>query len=185
MLGFLLGVGFMWLWNTPKPSVHGGQEGKTAAMATLGQATPSLKPAASPEVTPTAKPQPARKRRLSEIEAVFEEWGQYAIWDQNRTEVALWNSEQNAYADFYEVWRDPSGGLYFRSLPRLTRPVLAHASKTEAPLLFTESLAMRKEWMEARRELVPATPMPTLPKDLSTSAKPEAGVEVQGTKTSP
>lgn len=144
LLGFVLGVGFMWLIPAEQDK----------------QAKPVASPAAKP--AEPAKPKVPAKRRLSDIEAVFEAWGKYAVWDQNRTEVALWNADHNAYADFYEVLRE-DGALYFRSIPALTRPLIAHGSRPEAPLVFTETPEMRQEWLRSRGELVPAHALPPNP----------------------
>jgi hypothetical protein len=136
MLGFVIGALFVWLLplreeQAPKPVVQ------TAA--------------------PAAQEPVARPRKLSEIEAVFAEWGKYAIWDQDRTEVAMWNSDAKSYADFYEVLRE-GDQLYFRSIPALTRPLLVHGGRPEAPLVFTETEEMRRQWIENRNQLVPGHP---------------------------
>jgi hypothetical protein len=145
MLGFALGAAFVYL---------------------LPSGAPPAAPAAAPEPRKPAPAAPQRPARLTEIEAVFEIWGQYAIWDGDRTEVALWNSERDAYADFYEVRRE-GGVLYFRTIPRLTRPMLAHGTRSDSPLVFTETEEMRQKWLEARSQLVPAravsTPTTTTP----------------------
>jgi len=140
LLGFGLGVFFMWL--LPRDEAP--------------PAPPSAKASAP------AKPAAPAKRRLSDIEAVFEVWGRYAVWDQNRTEVALWNSSANSYADFYEVLREDDT-LWFRSIPRLTRPLIAHATKSDAPLVFTETAEMRRSWLESRGEMQSARPVPPEP----------------------
>jgi len=143
LLGFGLGVLFMWLLpgEAPRPAP------------------------AQAQVPAPAKPAAPARRRLSDIEAVFETWGRYAVWDQNRTEVAMWNPAVNAYADFYEVLREEDT-LWFRSIPKLTRPLIAHATKADAPLVFTETAEMRRAWLESRGELrpvhaVPPEPVPT------------------------
>lgn len=137
LLGFILGTLFMGLLPQREPEKV--QPPKPEAQA---------QPKAAKEAAP---------RRLSDIEAVFSEWGKYAIWDQDRTEVALWNSQTNSFSDAYEVLREGEM-LYFRSIPALTRPLLAHATHSESPLVFTETVEMRRKWLEARRELVPARP---------------------------
>lgn len=148
LLGFIVGAGFVWLLP----------EREAAPVATkVAEVAPVAKAQSSPRL-------PA-KRSVTDIEAVFEEYGRYAVWDQNRTEVGMWNAQKNAYGDFYEVIRQ-EGNLYFRSIPRLTRPMLANAEHSEVPLVFTETEEMRKQWYEARKEMVPgyAAPRPEAPK---------------------
>ncbi|HWA08558.1 MAG TPA: hypothetical protein VG838_03740 [Opitutaceae bacterium] len=128
MLGFLLGA--MFVWSLPRP-----------------KEAPAV--AAAP-VKAEAPPAPSAPR-LTAVEAVFEEWGQYAVWDNDVTEVALWNPQANAFTDYFEVLRT-GDRLYFRSIPRLTRPVLTRGVKENAPMLFTESAAHREEWLRQVRE---------------------------------
>jgi hypothetical protein len=116
--------------------------------------------------------------RLTTIEAVFAEWGQYAVWHQDRTEIALWNSEIQAYSDCYEVLRN-DGAFFFRSIPRLTHPLLTHglqANLENCPIQFTETTAQRTTWLgeknqetwrsistAARENMGVASPAPTPP----------------------
>jgi hypothetical protein len=93
---------------------------------------------------PAAKP--AAPRPISTIEAVFAEWGRYAVWSNDTTEVALWSPDTSAYSDCYEVLR-MGDATYFRSIPRLTRPVLGHGVAEGSPLEFTETLRQREEWL--------------------------------------
>jgi hypothetical protein len=99
----------------------------------------------------TPAPPPARTVHLerpkeTEIEAVFADWGHYAVWENDLTEVALWDPAQSAYAICYEVLR--TGDLYyFRSIPHLTRPVLTHGVRADSPLQFTEPEAAHREWL--------------------------------------
>ncbi len=89
--------------------------------------------------------------RISTVEAVFSEWGKYASWEHDHTEVALWNAEAGAYADCFEILR-VGDRLYFRSIPALTRPVLRHGVSPNSPLQFTESEAQRREWLREASE---------------------------------
>ncbi len=127
MLGFVLGALFVWALPRVEKSV--------------------LAPAAGPAATvQLARP------KLTDIEAVFEAWGRDAVWDNDVTEVALWDVDKRSYSICYEVVRNGEN-LYFRSIPHLTRPVLTHGLHGQAPLLFTETEAMRKEWL--RQTLLP------------------------------
>jgi hypothetical protein len=91
-----------------------------------------------------AKPAPAP--RITTIEAVFAAWDKYAVWSDNTTQVALWNADTMSYSDCYEVLRTDDGD-YFRSISKLTRPILTHGVVEESPLQFTESPRQRQEWL--------------------------------------
>ena len=73
---------------------------------------------------------------MSEVEAVFDQWGQYAVWDNDTTEVALWNADAKAFTDTFEVLR-VGETLYFRTIPKLTRPVIRRGVESKSPLQFT------------------------------------------------
>lgn len=139
MLGFVLGAAFIWAW----PRVE-----KTGTLAT------SL----------PVKTYQLDRPKLTEIEAVFAEWSGEAVWDNGLTEVALWDVDKKNYSICYEVLRS-GGNHYFRSIPHLTRPVLTHGLRGTAPLLFTETEAMRREWLQ-RAQIEPSTllAVPTIAK---------------------
>ena len=122
MLGFVLGALFVWAL----PQVE-----KTVAPPAAG----------NPAVLLLERP------KATEIEAVFAEWGRFAVWENGLTEVALWDVDKRSYSICYEVLRD-GDNLYFRSIPRLTRPVLTHGVHGTMPLQFTETEAMRREWLD-------------------------------------
>src|SRR5688572_5942706 len=102
MLGFLLGAAFV------------------AALPPLRK-----RPAPRPETAVFKAAEPAKKRepreppQLTTIEAVFADWGKYAVWSDDLTEVALWNDREKDYSDFFEV-RRYAGVYYFRTIPQLT-----------------------------------------------------------------
>ena len=129
MLGFVLGALFVLALPRPAPP-----------------AAPLL-----PPVPPPVAP-PLTLARLSLVENVFAEWSDSAIWANDITEVAMWNGDNKSYSDFYEVMRS-GGSFYFRSIPRLTRPVLTHDVKPNAPFQFTETQARRDEWLKERNQL--------------------------------
>ena len=112
-------------------------------------ALPRHLPQAPVPPVPAAAPQPAVRReplRLMTIEDVFLEWSQYAVWMNDRTEVALWNAETKDYTDCFEVLRSGSA-CYFRTIPRLTRQALTHGVPEDSPLRFTETEEQRREWL--------------------------------------
>jgi hypothetical protein len=127
MLGFVLGAAFVLLWQ---------QGRKEAAPPPAGPPPPTVKRVVLP-------PQP-----LSIIEAVFDTWGSHAQWDDNMTEVAMWNPETRSYSDCYEI-RRVGEAVYFRGIPKLTRR--AKPPVKDSPLQFTVSEASYQEWMEFSR----------------------------------
>lgn len=137
MLGFVLGAAFV------------------AALPPLKR-----KPAAPPpDIRAVPPPAPAAAREpqpLMTIEAVFADWGRHASWSDDVTEVALWNSRDKDYTDFYEV-RRVGGVLYFRSIPKLTRRIVARGKHVaESPLQFTETEEQYQEWQQFGRRERPA-----------------------------
>ncbi len=127
-IGFVLGALFVWLLPKPAPEVV---------------EVPVHDETAMPLVAHRVKPD------FSELEAVFSEWDDYAVWSNDTTEVALWDIEASQYSRFYEVLRS-GNDYYYRSIARLSHPVLTHGVPVNAPLLFTETEKQREEWLEQR-----------------------------------
>ena len=126
LLGFGIGVLFIWMLPPSEPPAAAGLE---------------------PAAAPVARSAP----QIAVIEAVFAEWGSAASWENDVTEVALWSSETGSYSQCFQVIR--TGGMYFfRSIPRLTRPVLTRGARDNSPLQFTESEAQRAEWIGAKNQ---------------------------------
>jgi hypothetical protein len=142
MLGFLLGAAFV------------------AALP------PLRKPPAEPVVREAPPPSQVVLRvtpALTTVEAVFAEWGGHAVWSDDVTEVALWNSQERAFSDFYEV-RRIEGVLYFRSIPKLTRRIIARGKPMpDSPLRFTETEEQYQEWRQHGRSERPADVAPAEP----------------------
>lgn len=130
---------------------------KTPSWVTLGFVLGALFVWALPRVEKAVAPAPGKtvtvqllRPKLTDIEAVFAEWSHLAVWENDVTEVALWDVDKRSYAICYEVLRNGEK-FYFRSIPRLTRPVLKHGLSGPAPLQFTETEALRREWLEHGR----------------------------------
>ena len=144
MLGFLLGVVFVLL--LPRKPV----------------APPAVPPAPPPAAS--QPPSPTIARALF-FEAVFAEWSRYAAWENDVTEVGFWNAETRSFSDRFEVLRSGER-FYFRSIANFTRPVLTHGVPENSPLQFTETPAMREEWLKessaerVRSFLAPPSPLP-------------------------
>jgi len=130
MLGFLLGMAAVW-----------------------GYRRSEVKPPV-PGVTLTEWPRAARVEPspLTTIETLFNEWSKHAVWSGDVTEVAMWRSETRGFTEFYEV-RRVGEELYFRSMPKLTRPIIRHGVPlpAEVPLQFTETQEQYREWLEHGR----------------------------------
>lgn len=128
-------------------------------------AIPKPKPA-PPEVkfVELMRPKPT-ETKLTTIEAVFAQWGDHAVWDNDITEVAYWNPGSEEFSEFYEVRRAGSA-LFFRSIPKLTRRVINHGKPppTECPLQFTETEEQYREWRETGRYERPPAPRAELPR---------------------
>jgi hypothetical protein len=133
MLGFLLGA----LFVVALPPL------KKPAPPALARAPVAEPPAPKPKSPPP---------QLTTIEAVFSAWGENAVWSRDTTEVALWNSDEKRFSDFYEIRRF-GDTLYFRTIPRLTRRVINHGKEPpmECPLQFTETEEQYREWLEHGR----------------------------------
>jgi hypothetical protein len=95
-----------------------------------------------PDMPEAVPPEPVLRAvtpsRVSTIEAVFADWGKYALWSGAVTEVGLWNPETKSYSDFFEVVK-VGDNLFFRSIPSLTRPVAKVEAPVECPLEFAEA----------------------------------------------
>ncbi len=85
--------------------------------------------------------------KLTEVEAVFAEWERFAVWKNNLTQVALWDTEKHSYSIYYEVLRQDEE-RYCRSIPALTRPLITRGVPADAPLQFTETEESRRAWIE-------------------------------------
>jgi hypothetical protein len=134
LLGFLIGLLFMWALPGPPPAPESAK--------------------LPPRTVVLERP------KLTDIEAVFPEWDRYAVWEHDMTQIVLWDVEKRNYSICYEVLRNGSD-YYYRSIPKLTRPILTHGVVVKnCPLLFTETEELRKEWLERQAQGI-------IPPDLS------------------
>jgi hypothetical protein len=123
-VGFILGVLFM--LSLPK------QEERPKPDARFEKPIPTVR---------------LERPKITEAEAVFADWEHYAVWHDDFTEIGLWDTEKQSYSIFFEVYRR-DGVYYFRSIPRLTRPVLKRGVPQQSPLQFTETEESRRAWLE-------------------------------------
>jgi len=126
MLGFVLGVLVM--------------------LALPRKEAPSFAPVVQLAPKPAEPAKPTIERAVF-FEGVFAEFSQYAVWENDLTEVAFWNAENRAFTDRYEVLR-MGEKFFFRSIARFTRPLLTHGVPENSPLQFTEPQARREEWLK-------------------------------------
>jgi len=152
MLGFLLGAAFV------------------VALPPLRK-KPVPEPAAFRAVEPARTDGPREPPQLTTIEDVFAVFGQHAVWSDDVTEVALWSIRDKAYNQFYEV-RRVGDAYYFRTIPRLTRRIIARGKTlAESPLQFTESEEQYAEWLSYGRTERPAE-RPSRPRPPTTTFSP-------------
>lgn len=171
MLGFASGVLFMWLLR-----------------ATVEEtAAPIADPVAPPPARVATPPKPM------EIEAVFAQYGEFAHWANDLTEVVLWNRGAQEVIDRFEV-RRMGETLYFRTIPQLTRRVLNHGVPDNLPIQFTETEAQYQQWLKdvaqengrqfskgiieafsGRRPSDPADTPPAPPAQANPTVQPPAG----------
>jgi hypothetical protein len=108
-------------------------------------AVPLPLPVVQEEAPPPSAP--VEPPTVTTIEAVFAAWDKYAVWSNDRTEVALWDAGSKSFSECYEVLRN-GNDYYFRSIPSLTRPVLTHGVVDNSPLVFTETSRQRSDWLD-------------------------------------
>ena len=112
------------------------------------------KPAAEPAPVQAPKPEPLpppNPGRFEAVETVFEAWSQYAVWQNERTEICVYDPDLNRFAECYEVLRS-GDQMYYRSIPALTRPVLTHGVPPNSPVEFTEPSEVRTQWLKEVRD---------------------------------
>lgn len=125
---------------------------------------PDTPPAPRAQTTPTqpavtvSPPKPAPPvAALGRIEDMFDAHRHHAVWIDDTTEVAIYNPEKGGFTDLIEVRRE--GDLYyFRSIPRLTRPLVDRGMGPEALILFTGHGLPRAE---VKMSVLPAVSAPT------------------------
>ncbi len=151
MLGFVLGaltvIGFRKERASPPVTTPPAQVAAAAQSVDKGKSKESGEQRSVTSVQ--------NRPSLDVIEAVFAVWGGYAIWEDEVTEVALWNSLTNDFTDYFEVLRT-SSGYFYRSIIGLRRPWTDARPPRESPLRFTEPLEHRRARLEGR--LAPSGP---------------------------
>jgi hypothetical protein len=114
MLGFLLGALFMWKLPRLKPT-----------------------PPAAPSISAPAVPKVATRPRMTDVEAAFEAYRQYALWTNDGiTYVCFWDGvETQTFRDCFQVLQRGEE-LFFRSVPRPANLRAREDVPKECPLQF-------------------------------------------------
>lgn len=131
--------------------------------------------------------QPSEPPQLTTIETLFDQWSQFAVWSDDITQIAVWNTGMGDFTDFYEV-RRIDGANYFRSIPRLTSRIVRHGKPppTECPIRFTETDEQYQEWRsENRFERPPENVRPSMTPPRYTPEMPKPSATVTPIKPPP
>jgi hypothetical protein len=123
-----------------------------------GKNPPPPRPA---PVVPAAPPEVPAGLRLSqnEVDAIFTQAEGGAVWENDITEIVVFNMRTGKFSDMVEVMR--SGPYYYyRPIFRLTRPLITAEAPEGALILFTESEKAR----EKRLAPIPSFLRPAPPK---------------------
>ncbi len=144
-LGFVVGLGFGWL----------AFENHSTSESTASSAVKAdpVRPA-----RPFIPDPPRAAVQLGELEELFQAWGGYSIWENNVTQLAVWNGSTSRHSDFYEVRRS-SRKFYFRTLPKAEWPLIDHGEMVRCPLWFAETPEMRKKFYREHPEVLPGMPI--------------------------
>lgn len=154
-LGFAAGLAFGWF---------AFRDAKSPA----AQRPAAAKAAKPPE--PASEEIPVNAGTLRAVEQTFERWGGYAVWENDTTEIAVWDPRRKKHSDTYEVRRH-EGRFYFRALRALTRPLIDHGVSATMPVQFTEPPEARARFYREHPDYDPATAprvdLPPLPPERS------------------
>ena len=109
-----------------------------------------FRPAAAPQESAgrpaPAAAVPATLSTLAEVENLFRLWGGYAVWEDDLTEIVVLRFQLGRLQpEYYQVVR-VGRGFYFRTLSRLTRPLIDHGELARCPLAFTEPWRMHEKY---------------------------------------
>jgi hypothetical protein len=159
MVGFVIGVVTMWLFRSPPPEPQ------------PEPAPPAVAEVAAPEANETTPP---ARSSVALAEALFDTHRDWVFWNEDKTQIALWNSEAMAFSDHFEVIRTLEGD-YFRSISEFTRLPLPGYGPPSSPVLFTETLEQRyKREISLNPDALPKTKKPA-PIELNSLPPPPSG----------
>lgn len=131
MLGFVVGVLTMWLFRSA-PEPH---------QPPVEQPEPEIA-----ETTAAVDEEPENSGdgslSMALLGAIWEEYRAYAFWNEDRTQIGVWNSATYGFTDRYEVLRGEEFD-YFRPIDSFTRLTLPGYGPENSPILFTETAEQR------------------------------------------
>ena len=146
------------------------------------RSSPTEAPEQPPAAVQAEEPAPGEARNsyayedqpsFSVVEALFEQYRSYAFWEDERTEIAIWNTRTLDFTDCFELLRGEHG-TYYRSIPRLTRLPLPGYGPPNCPVLFTETALQRAARIIQRNAKLPRPQAPA-PVDLPRVPVPPRG----------
>ena len=137
MVGFVVGCIFAYTVQEELERRHAAEVARNAP--------PPAAVAPQPKPEP---PAPAQYLGLNEIEAIFLGSLAGVVWENDLTEVAMWNPATQKFSELVEVMR--SGDyFYFRAIPRLTRPLISANVEPGVLLRYTEPERVRSQRLES------------------------------------
>ena len=161
MVGFVIGVVTMWLFRSSPPELQ----------PELAPTPPTVAAVAAAEVV---EPTTLARSSVALAEALFETYRDWVFWNEDKTQIALWNSEAMAFSDHFEVIRTLEGD-YFRSISEFTRLPLPGYGPPSSPVLFTETLEQRyKREISLHPDALPKKKKPA-PVELNSLPPPPSG----------
>lgn len=161
MVGFLGGVITMWLFRSPSPETAPAPAAAEPTVAVAVETVPKEETAAA-------------EASLAFAEAIFDTYRDWGFWTDDKTEIALWNTETMSFSDHFEVIRTLEGD-YFRSISEFSRLPLPGYGPPNSPILFTETTEQRyKREIRLNPDALPKREKPG-PVELNTLPPPPGG----------
>ncbi|MGC4074531.1 MAG: hypothetical protein QM760_18935 [Nibricoccus sp.] len=149
MVGFVIGCVFAYIVN---------REVERRGQGTVPGPVASSRPAPAPAPAVPETP-PAMRLSQNEVDAMFHQVSENAVWENDLTQIAVWNPLTKKFSDLVEVMRSGEY-FYYRPLTHLTRPLITAEAGEGVLILFTETEAARAK----RLEPIPPVFRPAPPK---------------------
>ena len=136
MVGFVLGCLFAYVVD------------KELAKRRARETPPAPPPAAVAPSPEPAAAKPVTRLSLSEVDAIFRALSDNAVWENNISEIVMWNPAAKKFSEPLEVLRS-GDDYYYRPLTRLTRPLITNRAEAGEIILFTETESLRARRLES------------------------------------
>lgn len=147
MVGFVIGVLTMWAFQSRGPDKAEIETAQKVA-GPAAEAVEILRGESNPMAR---EDQPS----IELVSALFDQFREYAFWNNRRTEIGVWNGRTLAFSDRFEVLVT-EGRTFFRPIESFSRLPLEGYGPDDSPILFTETAAQRAErYFRANPELAP------------------------------